>query len=1771
MQARLASAPAAGNGRNTPPPPPLPGSSPSSPCGGATSSEEREGDGAEFAPEEGDPSEDDEATMAEEERCAAADGNDDAEAEAAALRAEAQMPLHELMRHYGVQRQPAPAGGAPKAGAAPPTQPPRAPPLPAPRVAPGGGHLFVAAAVGVLPLAQAQARGGAGASFLPLPPLPSAPRRLPHLPVAPWPPPMRAPVAAAARPAEGAALAALAAPQSAAQLRAQAMRDSHAAALRDDQDELLLAGREAREAARVRLALAPAEPEKLFRPVEVSRRKTHWDHVLEEMAWLAKDSDRERKWKRKAARKAAVACKGSGRDIASKALACQVAEQASLRRIASFCAREVRMFWGKAERLVRIQAQGQLDARRQSAMDKHLQFVMAQTERYCALVAGKMGGGAGAGAAAGPSGPAHPSQLPDDAADDAAFAPDDPSSDDEATLEEEERCAVAAGEGGDTATELALLAAEREAPLESLLPPEVLARYRGTAPPSPPPSPPHHEDSDSDVRLSDQDTADEEETMAAEEAEAAARGEGGADAHAAEMEALQMEAELPLEQLMARYCADAAARGEPSDDEADVEEEEGSGSESEGGEGDEPMAGTPRAAAAPDSGSDSDGGEQRWAEVLMSTPAGADVAEARRQGLERVAAEAASAVGGARTPVPFLLRATLREYQREGLDWLVALYEKQLNGILADEMVRACVCPCGAAADSRYAQGLGKTIQTIALLAHLAASRGIWGPHLIVVPTSVMLNWETEFKRFCPALKLLTYFGTAKERKLKRAGWSKANAFHVCVTTYRLVTQDARVFRRKKWKYLILDEAHMIKNWRSQRWQTLLHFQTKRRLLLTGTPLQNDLMELWSLMHFLMPHVFASHADFKAWFSQPLTSSVEQGGAINRELVGRLHGVLRPFLLRRLKADVEKSLPSKTEHVVPCPLSKRQRRLYEEYMQCSSTQGTLASGNLMGIMNVLMQLRKVCNHPDLFEGRPIVSPLDWTAERYPRIPALLAVVAADARERASCDTPFLGCGLVLAHAAAPPPLAALASQRLALGARMVQELQSGSALGGHSRRIFRQRGGAEAEREVSLFTAAANAAAGVWRRERIACLAQLSFQRIAAAADGAASGTRTLASAGAGASLRALLACPRAAAEVIAASARPERRWQVGDMLRSLVHSPAERAQQLDELLCATVFAIPRARAAPPAPWAAVPLRREAAAREALALRVHSQLLPRLDVTHSSAVRRQVFFPDRRLIQFDCGKLQELATLLRERKSGGHKCLIFTQMTKMLDLLAAFLNLYGYTYVRLDGSTKPEQRQILMQRFNTDPRIFCFILSTRSGGFGINLVGADSVIFYDSDWNPAMDSQAQDRAHRIGQTRPVHIYRLVCTQTIEENILKKATQKKQLDWMAIQSGQFSTEFFTQPAQAPVGGAGTGAGAGAGSAAMDPRDFFEGMPGYKAHGKRAAAPDRAATAAELAAAMRSVEDDMDVAAGAVAEQEQAAEVAEFAEDVRPLVEDDDDQAPGAPTAGADSGDEAAPADAAAAAAAAAAARQAESDAALAAARALAAAEEDEVQARVARVTAAAASAGCSIWDALSPVERYALRFVSAHLPPQLPEGQLAAVQFQEEAWDAEAIERHRQQAEAAAEEEEDPLAVEAWDADAATEAYRRELQRAQREAQQQAAAQQAAQQAAEARALRRAAAAEAAAAARAEAEEAPHSWSLRSAPAPPPPQQPMLKLKVKLTGTEVGASPPDLGVSRAGRKRKLTQLPGAEDELVELPASMWKKPRERDEQTPEGQL
>jgi len=189
------------------------------------------------------------------------------------------------------------------------------------------------------------------------------------------------------------------------------------------------------------------------------------------------------------------------------------------------------------------------------------------------------------------------------------------------------------------------------------------------------------------------------------------------------------------------------------------------------------------------------------------------------------------------------------------------------------------------------------------------------------------------------------------------------------------------------------------------------------------------------------------------------------------------------------------------------------------------------------------------------------------------------------------------------------------------------------------------------------------------------------------------------------------------------------------------------------------------------------------------------ELGERLEWMQVCVSRRNLSFPDRFAVEHDCGKLRTLSRLLKDLQSARHRCLIFTQMAKMLDILEKFMNLHGYTYVRLDGNTRVEQRQRVVERFNRDERVFCFISSTRSGGLGLNLTGADTVIFYDTDWNPSMDKQAQDRCHRIGQTHTVHIYRLITSYTIEENILRKSMQKRKLEDMILEEGEFTTEFY----------------------------------------------------------------------------------------------------------------------------------------------------------------------------------------------------------------------------------------------------------------------------------------------------------------------------------------------------------------------------------------
>ena len=271
--------------------------------------------------------------------------------------------------------------------------------------------------------------------------------------------------------------------------------------------------------------------------------------------------------------------------------------------------------------------------------------------------------------------------------------------------------------------------------------------------------------------------------------------------------------------------------------------------------------------------------------------------------------------------VPKSFMGDLKEYQLKGLRWLDNLFEQGINGILADEM------------------GLGKTIQAIAFLAHLSEDKNNWGPFLVIAPNATLYNWQQEFNRFCPTLKVLPYWGALKERKTLRKFFNssqlyvKNSAFHVCITSYQLIVCDEKVFHKVNWNYMILDEAQAIKNIASQRWNTLLSFNCRNRLLLSGTPIQNSMSELWALLHFIMPNLFDSHEQFQEWFSKDIEAHSQEKGELNQEQLKRLHQILKPFMLRRVKKDVEHEIGPKKEYEILCYMTEKQKVLYNSIKQ----------------------------------------------------------------------------------------------------------------------------------------------------------------------------------------------------------------------------------------------------------------------------------------------------------------------------------------------------------------------------------------------------------------------------------------------------------------------------------------------------------------------------------------------------------------------------------------------------------------------------------------------------------------------------------------------------------------------------------------------------------------------------------------------------------------------------------------------------------------------
>ncbi|KAE8146018.1 SNF2 family N-terminal domain-containing protein [Aspergillus avenaceus] len=742
---------------------------------------------------------------------------------------------------------------------------------------------------------------------------------------------------------------------------------------------------------------------------------------------------------------------------------------------------------------------------------------------------------------------------------------------------------------------------------------------------------------------------------------------------------------------------------------------------------------------------------------------------------------------------PTMLTAKLKEYQLKGLNWLVNLYEQGINGILADEM------------------GLGKTIQSISVMAYLAEVHNIWGPFLVIAPASTLHNWQQEITKFVPDIKVLPYWGSAKDRKILRKFWdrkhityTKESEFHVLVTSYQLVVLDAQYFQKVKWQYMILDEAQAIKSSQSSRWKNLLGFHCRNRLLLTGTPIQNNMQELWALLHFIMPTLFDSHDEFSEWFSKDIESHAQSNTKLNEDQLKRLHMILKPFMLRRVKKHVQQELGDKVEKDIFCDLTYRQRAYYTNLRNRVSIMDLIEKAAVgdeadsTTLMNLVMQFRKVCNHPDLFERAETKSPFST---------AYFAETASFVREGQYVDIGYSTRNLIEYPL---PRLLCKSSGRVDVaGPDNLQAGFRGKYLT-HMMNIFTPENIKQSIDEDGAFSflrfvdTSVNEAyeqshqgvfeRAVGRRGQVGRLSRLNVvyddhEKTAASTlphtmfhiverndrcavyDIAPEGymkelTNVAQTVFEKEGLNIIEPCASPAASAPPITITSPSRAPLNEISDSLFNISIRHAlygtstKQLEYQVVEQKL--------DPAPYS---------------------LTPALSQPISAKGRyTHIEVPSMRRFVTDSGKLAKLDELLRELKAGGHRVLLYFQMTRMIDLMEEYLTYRNYKYCRLDGSTKLEDRRDTVADFQQRPEIFVFLLSTRAGGLGINLTAADTVIFYDSDWNPTIDSQAMDRAHRLGQTRQVTVYRLITRGTIEERIRKRALQKEEVQRVVISGG-----------------------------------------------------------------------------------------------------------------------------------------------------------------------------------------------------------------------------------------------------------------------------------------------------------------------------------------------------------------------------------------------
>lgn len=736
-------------------------------------------------------------------------------------------------------------------------------------------------------------------------------------------------------------------------------------------------------------------------------------------------------------------------------------------------------------------------------------------------------------------------------------------------------------------------------------------------------------------------------------------------------------------------------------------------------------------------------------------------------------------VGDLSVEQPKMLKCTLKEYQIKGLNWLANLYEQGINGILADEM------------------GLGKTVQSISVLAYLAETHNIWGPFLVVTPASTLHNWQQEITKFVPEMKVLPYWGNTKDRKILRKFWDRKSLrygkdapFHVLVTSYQLVVADAPYFQKMKWQYMILDEAQAIKSSLSTRWKSLLGFSCRNRLLLTGTPIQNSMQELWALLHFIMPSLFDSHDEFSDWFSKDIESHAQSNTQLNEQQLKRLHVILKPFMLRRVKKNVQSELGDKLEIDIFCDLTNRQKKYYLMLKSQISLVDLLSNNsndeNNQSLMNLVMQFRKVCNHPDLFERADVASSFAFGsfAETSSFLRETELEVSYTLRNSIRFDVPKLIYNELLlpsfSNDVGPknkllekfsiydPENIEVDSESLFDWLRMsgtspgeLKQLSSKSII--HRAIDFKQYSDVNYERLNRLKFVYDN------DEDPVPLTNKLLIHEL--------NNNHCIYS-----SLPALMELTsikqkvyddmyinvlEPAAKPIAVTAPIDVRCSNHTFTSSFENSLN------DEKIKTSLRLLTRGTEV-----------------ELMHSKVPVLEYPKANMLPAPLSKfidySNIRMPSMNRFITESGKLSRLDKLLDDLKRNDHRVLVYFQMTKMMDLMEEFLTFRQHNYIRLDGSSKLEDRRDLVHDWQTKPEIFVFLLSTRAGGLGINLTAADTVIFYDSDWNPTIDSQAMDRAHRLGQTKQVTVYRLLTKGTIEERMRDRAKQKEQVQQVVME-------------------------------------------------------------------------------------------------------------------------------------------------------------------------------------------------------------------------------------------------------------------------------------------------------------------------------------------------------------------------------------------------